>query len=82
MNRGGFHGRLVRLAIFDPEHDAKNWARWNQDSEFQQLFSSGPLSLWSEKQIQEWAEKHSAEMFSFTIRTLTDDRAIGSIERH
>ena len=80
MNTCAFEGRLVRLAIFDPENDAGHLARWNQDSEFQQLLSSGPACLWLPRQIKEWMEKHYEEMYSFTIRTLADDRAIGNVE--
>lgn len=75
-----FSGKLVRLAVFDPEHDAPHMARWNQDSEYQQLASSGPATLWTEKQIQEWMEKHSDDMYAFTIRSLDDDRVIGEID--
>lgn len=80
MNISAFEGRLVRLAIFDPERDSEHLARWNQDSEYQQLLSSGPSTLWSPKQIKEWIEKHYDEMYSFTIRILADDQVIGNLE--
>ena len=80
MNTQVFQGKNIRLTIFDAEHDAECLARWSQDSEYQQLQSSGPSSLWSVKQIKDWMEKHYAEMYSFTIRTLADDRAIGSVD--
>lgn len=80
MNTTNFTGKLVRLTAFDPEKDAEYLARWNQDSQFQQLSSSGPAKLWSPKEIKEWMEKHIDEMFSFTIRSLEDDRVIGNVD--
>ncbi len=73
-------GTLIRLVAFDPEKDAETMARWNQDSEFQQLLSSGPATLWSPKQIKEWTEKHLDEIFNFSIHTLEDDRSIGFVD--
>jgi RimJ/RimL family protein N-acetyltransferase len=75
-----YAGSLVRLTILDPENDSKDWARWNQNSEYQQLSNSGPATLWSPKLIQEWVEKHMDEVYLFTIRTLTNDQAIGDID--
>jgi RimJ/RimL family protein N-acetyltransferase len=73
-------GKLVRLTVFDPEKDAEALARWNQDSEYQQLLSSGPATLWSGKQVKEWMEKHYEEMYNFSIRTLVDDQLIGNVD--
>lgn len=75
-----FHGNLVRLAALDPEKDSECWARWNQDSEFQQLLSSGPSILYPPKQIQAWQEKHIDEFYGFTIRPLETDQAIGMVD--
>ena len=80
MNTSAFEGKFVRLAIFEPERDSEPFARWNQDSEYQQLLSSGPSTLWTPKQIKEWIEKHFDEMYSFTIRTREDDRTIGNLD--
>lgn len=80
MNTNPFYGALVRLTVFDPQQDADYLARWNQNSEYQQLLGSGPSYLWAPKQIKEWTEKHFDEMYSFTIRTLEDDRVIGSVD--
>lgn len=73
-------GKLVRLAVFEPERDAENQVRWNQDSEYQQLLSSGPAALFPTKQVKEWMEKHADEMFGFSIRTVDDDRMIGFVD--
>lgn len=80
MNTSAFEGKFVRLTVFDPERDSEPFARWNQDSEYQQLLSSGPSTLWTPKQIKEWTEKHFDEMYSFTIRTREDGRAIGNLD--
>lgn len=80
MNPRAFEGEKVRLSIIDPEKDVECWARWNQDSEYQQLQSSGPSSLWPAKQIRDWIEKHFDEFYMFSIRSLADDRVIGNIE--
>lgn len=74
-----FSGKLVRLAVFDPEKDAEIMTIWNRDSEFSRLLSAGPANQWTPKQIKEWFEKEK-DGFPFSIRTLSDDRMIGQIE--
>jgi RimJ/RimL family protein N-acetyltransferase len=76
MNTHAFQGKKVRLVSFDADRDAEIFARWGQDSEYQQLQGSGPSSLWSAKQFKDWAEKHYAEMYSFSICTLDEDTGI------
>jgi RimJ/RimL family protein N-acetyltransferase len=73
-----FKGEKVRLEVFDAERDAEAFARWGQDSEYQQLQGSGPSSLWSARQFKEWAEKHYAEMYSFSIFTLPGEAVSGA----
>lgn len=80
MNAHTFEGKVTRLAIFDSEQDVKCWARWNQDSEYQQLQDSGPASLWPAKNLKDWMEKHFEEFLGFSIHTLAGDQIIGSIE--
>jgi len=80
MNTGLFEGKLVRLSIIDLEQDSECWARWNQDSEYQRLQSSGPSSLWPAKQIKEWIEKHFDEFFMFSIHILDGERIIGNVD--
>lgn len=80
MNTCAFEGKFVRLTVFEPERDSEPFARWNQDSEYQQLLSSGPSTLWTPKQIKEWIEKHFDQMYSFTIRAREGDRAIGNLD--
>ena len=79
MNTDLFSGKLVRLAVFDPEKDADSIAKWNQDSEYSRLLSAGPANQWTPKQIKEWVEKEK-DAYLFVIRTLSDDRVIGEIE--
>jgi RimJ/RimL family protein N-acetyltransferase len=73
-------GNLVRLCVFDPEKDSEALARWNRDSEYQSLLSSGPSYLWTTKQVKEWSEKHQDDLYSFGIHILGDDRLIGTTE--
>lgn len=80
MNAQAFEGKWVRLSIIDVEQDASCWARWNQDSEYQQLQSSGPTSLWSAKQMKDWAEKNLDKFYMFSIHSLADDRIIGNVD--
>jgi RimJ/RimL family protein N-acetyltransferase len=80
MNIQAFSGKRVRLASFDMERDPELMARWNQDSEYQQLLSSGPANLYSVKQVKEWMEKHFNELYQFSIRTLDDDETIGFVD--
>ncbi len=75
-----FIGKLVRLAAFDLERDPEFNARWNQDSQFQQLLSSDPARLSSPKQMKEWMENHYGEMYGFSIRSLADDLPIGFVD--
>jgi RimJ/RimL family protein N-acetyltransferase len=76
-----FHGQLVRLTSEDPDAYARVEARWQRDSEFVRL-AGGDLGLSSERKIREWAEKKAEkgpqpERYSFSVRTLADDRLIG-----
>lgn len=75
-----FAGRLVRLVAYDLDKDFETMARWNRDSEYQQLLDSGPAQLWTPKNMKEWWEKHIDELYGFTIHTLEDDRVIGIVD--
>jgi RimJ/RimL family protein N-acetyltransferase len=80
MNTKLFSGALVRLAVFDVEKDAECMARWNRNSEYQQLLDSGPSNLWTVQQIREWIEKNYNDLYAFSIHTLADDRIIGNVD--
>ena len=80
MKTDPFAGELVRLAMFEPERNAPIMARWNQNSEYQQLLDSDTARLWSVKQIREFFEKDSADRYHFAIRTVAEDRTIGFID--
>jgi RimJ/RimL family protein N-acetyltransferase len=79
MNTTLFAGKLVRLAAFDIDHDPEILARWNQDSEYQQLLSSGPAGLWTPKQIKEWFDKENPNSYQFAIRTMEGNQLIGTV---
>ena len=77
MNAAKFAGKRVRLAYLDAEKDSEQWARWNRDSEYQQLLDWGPSKLYTVSQTREWIEKELSASFTFSIHTLDDDRIIG-----
>ena len=76
-----FRGELVRFTLEEPETRAKAEVRWQRDTELHRLMDGDPAQLTSEKKIKEWMEKHSEdvqpERYSFSIRTLNEDRYIG-----
>jgi RimJ/RimL family protein N-acetyltransferase len=77
-----FRGELVRLTREKPETIAKSEVRWQRDSEFHRLADSDPAQLHSEKAIKEWFEKQTEsgfqpERYSFSVRTVADDKHIG-----
>jgi RimJ/RimL family protein N-acetyltransferase len=77
-----FRGELVRFTFEEPETRAKAEARWQRDSEYVRLADSDPLQLSSEKKIKEWFDKQAEdgpkpERYSFSVRTLDEDRYIG-----
>jgi RimJ/RimL family protein N-acetyltransferase len=77
-----FRGELVRFTLEEPETSAKAQARWQRDTEFIRLADSDPSQLTSEKKIKEWFDKQSEngfgpERYSFSVRTLAEDKYIG-----
>jgi RimJ/RimL family protein N-acetyltransferase len=75
-----FRGELVRFTMEEPEISAKSEVRWQRDSEFVRLADSDPIRLHSEKAIKEWFEKQAEpkpERYSFSVRTLAEDKFIG-----
>ena len=76
-------GELVRLIAANSETDAELFAKWSRDSEYMRLQSSWPTRLWSQKQAKEalrdWMEHERPDEMEFVIRTLAEDRPIGSI---
>jgi RimJ/RimL family protein N-acetyltransferase len=77
-----FHGSLVRLAPIDPQEFSKAASAWGRQSDYWRLMTSVPPELFSAKATQTWIEKNLENKtgYSFAIRTLADDRLIGSIE--
>jgi RimJ/RimL family protein N-acetyltransferase len=77
-----FRGELVRFTLEEPETRAKAEIRWQRDTEFHRLVDGDPAHLTSEKKIKEWFEKKDEEGFkperySFSVRTLAEDKYIG-----
>lgn len=79
-----FRGELVRFTFEEPEVKAKAEARWQQDSEYVRLADSDPAHLSSEKKIKDWFHRQAEngpqpERYSFSVRTLDEDKYIGSL---
>ena len=76
-----FRGDLVRFTLEEPEIHAKAEIRWQRDSEFHRLADGDPARLFSEKAIREWFQKQTEgvkpERYSFSVRTLAEDKYIG-----
>ena len=73
-------GKLVRLAVLNLDCDPDVMVRWSKDNEFQRLYGADPASLWPAKQIKEHLEHDLADFIVLGIRTLDDDRLIGTID--
>ena len=78
-----FRGELVRMTNEAPEEIAKVEVRWQRDSEFHRLSAMDPAAMFSEKAQKEWLEKQvekgfEAHRYSFSVRTLEEDKFIGS----
>jgi RimJ/RimL family protein N-acetyltransferase len=76
-------GKLVYLAADNPATRARNFMRWNQDSEWIRLLDTDPPRMLSEKKWLEWFEKDlnkedHPELF-LSIHTLDTDVMIGFI---
>lgn len=76
-------GRLVRLVMEDLEVAAREFSRWNRDSEYVRLSNYGPAILYSQVAVKSWLEKQLLKdpplMHLFHIRTLENDRLVGEI---
>lgn len=77
-----FRGELVRFTFEEPDVRAKAEVRWQRDTEFVRLADSNPSQLSSEKKIKEWFDKQAEdgprpERYSFSVRTLDEDKHIG-----
>ena len=79
-----FRGQRVRFTLEEPETFARQEVGWQRDTEFIRLADSDPIQLNSEKKIKEWIEKQaepnsSMDRYFFTVRTLVEDKYIGSL---
>lgn len=77
-----FRGELVRFTLEEPETRAKAEIRWQRDTELHRLMDGDPAQLSSEKKFKEWLDKQAEEGFqpkrySFSVRTLVEDKYIG-----
>lgn len=81
INETLLSGDLVRLTSEEPETLARLESQWSSDSEYSRLLSWDPALRFSAKNAQKWIEKQCEhdDCFTFSIRTLVDDRIIGGI---
>jgi RimJ/RimL family protein N-acetyltransferase len=78
-----FQGKLVRLAMDNPEDWAKSFARWRRDTEYYRLLDTDPVSLFSvkafQKEFEANLEKKPFDDYLFAIHTIEGDQMIGFI---
>jgi RimJ/RimL family protein N-acetyltransferase len=81
MNTAILQGSLVRLTSEEPETLAPLESAWSADSEYSRLLDWDPARRFSARSCQKWIEKgyEREDHFSFTIRTLAEERIIGRI---
>jgi RimJ/RimL family protein N-acetyltransferase len=76
-----FEGKLVRIAMADPEVMGEAFSRWVQNSEYFRLIDTDLLRNWSAKKAKEWfeggLEKDDPCDYTFLVHTLKDDKLIG-----
>ncbi|MBM3123513.1 MAG: GNAT family N-acetyltransferase [Chloroflexi bacterium] len=77
-----YRGTLVRLSAISSDDLAKAFVQWDRDSEMRRLADSDPAQLWSENKLKEFFdkdfEKDPPRAYRFAIRTLAEDRLIGT----
>ncbi|HSB02115.1 MAG TPA: GNAT family protein [Anaerolineales bacterium] len=77
-------GKFVRLSAFDPDEMSKAFIRWNLNSEYFRLLNSSARPMQSAKSNSKWMAEEVSEMslasYSFSIRTLADDKLIGELD--
>ncbi len=79
MNDNAFCGKLVRLAVFEPDKHASISASWTRDSEFGRLLDGSPVKMYTESQVIEWVEKQP-DLHQFVIVDRQNDKPIGLVE--
>jgi len=83
MRNDLFRGKLMRLTAENAQTMAEAMSKWSRDTEFWRLLASEAARTFSVKSNKEWFEKElgkeQPDQFFFAIRTLEDDRLIGTI---
>lgn len=77
-----FRGELVRLTAEEPEELVRAEVRWQGDTELHRLSGVEPAVMESAKKLKEMFDKknedgYKPQRYSFSIRTLDDDKYIG-----
>lgn len=83
MENNLFTGELVRLTRDDVQLAAETFGRWQRNSEYWRLQSSGPAYTYSVNEVKKWLEKETVTEndvnYPFHIHCLEDDRLIGDV---
>ena len=74
-----FAGRLVRLVAPNLDTDPDLIARWSRDTVFHRLADNDAAYPLSVMDAKEWLEGDNRRSFRLAIRTLSEDRLIGTI---
>jgi len=84
MNTQLFEGKLVRLALPEPERDAEIESKWTHDAESMRLLSDAPVRPLSpvliKKKYEEAEKEKATNRYHLAIRTKADDRLVGFVK--
>lgn len=80
MTEDFFTGKLVELALMEPDKDTVAWESWNRDSDYLRLLDDNPATQFTASMIKEWFEKDDFSGTLFIIRNLDEHKPIGFIE--
>jgi len=82
MEANMLYGKLVRLTAVEPKELAEAVAQWNLDSEYQRFAALNAANQISMQKLTEWIEKDMEKdpppYYYLAIRSLADDRLLGS----
>lgn len=74
-------GSLIHLSAFNADTDAETFGRWQSDSEYHRLFSSGAARPWATHTArEELNEAPNPNWLLFAIRARADDRLLGLVD--
>ncbi len=74
-----YSGKLVRLAIIDPEVYAAESNRWFRNSAYLRFGDAEPAAQYSLEQQKEWLKENLKNHYFFGIWTLDENKCIGDV---